>query len=155
MLQIGYQHCNYCNLLILIIIIVGLAQNPRIEPITNNEAPMFSLKWSPPFLWETFPIDYCFISIIRTNHTKSVQYGNHRKIMAESTTTYKKSGIMSLNESIDNLQNQPCIEMTFVIMAFNSRDGFHNKSVSVTGRYPSGLQHNFLYLNKFMVSYIP
>ena len=115
-----------------------MAPNPQVESIIDDELPAFNLKWSPPFIWRAFPIEYCFISIIRTNHSDSVHYGNHKKVIAGSTATFTESGIMSLNENIDHPQSESCVEMIFVIMAFNSKDGFHNKSVSVTGRYPSG-----------------
>ena len=72
-----------------------------------------------------------------------MHYGKNINITAESqSATFNKKGIMSFNESIDSPQSQTCTEMTFVIMAFNSEGEFHNKSVSVTGRYPSGLYHN-------------
>lgn len=69
-----------------------------------------------------------------------MHYGNNKKVTAESTTTFIKSGIMSLNESIDDLQSQNCTEITFVIMGFNHINECHNKSVSVTRIYPTGLQ---------------
>jgi hypothetical protein len=112
--------------------LVGVAPNPRVEALLDAELHGFHLKWSPPFLWRTFPIDYCVVSVIHTNHSDSVHYGKNIIMIAGSTTTFNESGIMSLNESIDDPQRQSCSETTFVIMAFNARDGFHDRSVSVT-----------------------
>ena len=123
----------------------GLAANPQVEPLLDAESsPGFRLRWSPPFLWRAFPIDYCVVSIIRTNHSDSVHYGKNIKMIAELNTTFSESGIMSLhfNECNDDQQSQSCVVMMFVIMAFNSKDGFHSKSVSAIGRYPSGLDNN-------------
>jgi hypothetical protein len=124
-----------------LLFLVGVAPNPQVEPLLDTELHGFHLMWSPPFLWSAFPIDYCVISIIHTNHSNRVHYGNNIIMTAGSTLTFNASGIMSLKErfQIDNPQTQSCTEVTFVIMAFNSRDGLHNRSVSVTGRYPSGL----------------
>lgn len=114
--------------------------NPLVETLVD-ESPAFYLKWSPPFIWGAFPIHYCVVSIIRTNESDSVHYGNNKKVIAESPITFIESGIMSLIESFDDSQShQTCTEITFVIMAFNQKNDFHNKSVSVTGRYPAGLQ---------------
>lgn len=66
-----------------------------------------------------------------------MHYSNNKVVLAGSTATFNESGIMSLNESIGDPQNLTCTEMTFVIMAFDAEDHFHNKSVSVTGSYPS------------------
>lgn len=126
-----------------LLFLVGIAPNPLVEPLLNAESRGFHLKWSPPFLWTAFPIHYCLVSIIHTNHSNSVHYGNNIiNITAESSATFNESGIMSLKESINNPQSPTCTEMTFVIMAFNSKGEVHNKPVSVTGRYPSGLYHN-------------
>ena len=122
--------------------LVGIEQNPQVKSLLDAESRGFHLEWSPPFLWTAFPIHYCLVSIIHTNRTDSVHYGNNIKMIAGSTATFNESGIMSLNKSIDTQQSQTCTEMTFVILAFNSKGEFHNKSVSVIGRYPSGLYHN-------------
>ena len=134
--------CNNNVSTIDLLFLAGVARNPQVEPILDDESRGFTLKWSPPFLWRAFPIHYCIVSIIHTNHSDSVHYGNNIKMIAGSTATFIESGIMSLNESIDNPQSQTCTEMTFVIMAFNLKNEFHNRSVSVTGRYPSGLYQN-------------
>ena len=136
----GHNDCFSINVYTPVIYtLAGVAPNPQVTALIDNDQPSFQLEWSPPFLWPGYPIDHCLVSVISKCHSNHVCNGYHKKIISNKTPSFTERGIMSFNKSIDDLQRHACIERTLVIMAFNRINGFHNRSVSVTGRYPSGL----------------
>jgi hypothetical protein len=97
------------------------------------------LKWSPPFLWLGYHIDYFVVSTI--NKTD-----NHLVTVDRINASFNDA-ILTLNKSLNDEYVEDCNEFTFSISAFSDIYGVHPQVFNVTGGFPSGEK---LYINYYV-----
>jgi hypothetical protein len=88
------------------------------------------LKWSPPFLWPGYHIDYFVVSTI--NKT------DDHLITVDRINASFNDVILTLNKSLNDEHVEDCNEFTFSITAFSDNYGVHPQTFNVTGGFPSG-----------------
>ncbi len=88
------------------------------------------LKWSPPFLWPGYHIDYFVISTI--NKT------DDHLITVDRINASFNDVILTLNKILNDEHIKDCNEFTFSISAFSDIYGVHPQTFNVTGGFPSG-----------------
>ena len=101
--------------------------NPNVDAQSPS---LFLLRWSPPFLWPGYHIDYFKVSTI--NRTDCSIISNDI-----INTTFNEMTV-ALMKSIDERQPQECNEFLFVISSYNEFHGVHPQTFTVIANYPSG-----------------
>ena len=118
--------------------VIPLIYSYAESPVTPNPVVVIQsptslvLKWSPPFLWPGYHIDYFVISTINTT--------DDHIITIDRINTTSNDVILTLNKSLNGKQVQECNEFLFSISAFNEYHGMYPEIFNVTRGYPSGKQ---------------
>ena len=112
------------------------AESPVVpNPVVIIQSPIsLLLKWSPPFLWPGYNIDYFVVSII--NKT-----GDHLIAVNRINATFNDV-ISTLSKRLSDEHAKDCNEFTFSISAFSDYHGAHPQIFNVTGGFPSGEKIN-------------
>ena len=110
------------------------AESPVVpNPVVIIQSPTsLLLKWSPPFLWPGYHIDYFVVS------TKN-KTDDH--LITADTVRINASFndmILALNKSFNDEYVQDCNEFTFSISAFSDYHWPHPQTFNITRGFPSG-----------------
>ena len=104
------------------------------NPVVLVQSPTtLSLKWSPPFLWPGYHIDYFNVSTIPMNKINRITHYDVINTSFDDT-------ILTLSKTITNSDRQrhKCNQLLFEIRSYNNYLGLLPRAFSITGNFPSG-----------------
>ena len=124
---------KYINFVVRIVTSNHCYAEPPVVPnpvVIIQSLTALLLKWSPPFLWPGYHIDYFVVSTI--NKT-----GDHLITVDRINASFDDI-ILVLSKSLNDEHVQDCNEFTFSVNAFSDYHGAHPQMFNVTRGFPSG-----------------
>ena len=108
------------------------AESPVVpNPVVIIQTPTsLLLKWSPPFLWPGYHIDYFVVSTI--NKT------NDHLIAVNRINATFNDVILTLSKSLSDEHENNCNKFMFSISAFSDYYGVHPQIFNIIGGFSSG-----------------